>query len=190
MSVIKRSATAAVLAVCAALVMGTVPAEAAPANPFSHCAWDAQGQRGYEPQYTAPTWQARGNYIDAWRAAYGIAHDDAFRLGAYGTTRVDYWGANKDTAGDPVLAPTGWPLPGERQYVLMARVTTGRVWLANRGRWYSANQWFPVGADSGCLTYDSLGQPSPQLQFGINDTNIGDNAGGPWVAVRQWWGWY
>ncbi len=188
----KSRAAAAVLTVSTVLLTGsgTADASSVPVNPISHCGWDAQGKRGYEPKYTAPVWQARGNYIDTWPAPYGIENEDAFRLTASGTTRIDYWGANKDVAGDAGIAPLGWPLPGERQYMLMARVTTGRIWLNDRWRWYNANQWFPVGADSGCLAYDSLGQRSPELQFGINDTNIGDNGGGPSVSVRQWWGWY
>lgn len=158
-------------------------------NPISRCGFDAQGMRDFQPQYVSPSFVARGNYIDSWWARYGILNEDAFRVTATGTTRIDYWGANKDVWGDPVFAGTNWPLPNENQYILMARVTTGRVWLNSRWRWYNANQWFPVGGDSGCFAYESLGQAAPQLQFGINDPNIGDNGGGPWVTVRQWWDW-
>jgi hypothetical protein len=190
-AVLRRRALALLAAVGTALALVTVSAGPASAatNPFSRCGFDARGIRDFQPQYTAPAFQARGNYIDAWWARYGIVNEDAFRLSASGTTRIDHWGANKSVWGDQALASFGWPLPNENQYILMARVTTGRVWLDSRGRWYNANQWFPVGGDSGCLAYDSLGQPAPQLQFGINDTNIGDNGGGPWVTVRQWWGW-
>jgi len=180
---------AALGAVAALMTISTGSAAAAATNPISHCGFDAQGLRGFPAQYTAPAFQARGNYIDTWWARYGILNEDAFRVTASGTTRIDYWGANKDVSGDQALAAFGWPLPNERQYILMARVTTGRVWLNSRWRWYGTNEWFPVGADSGCLAYDSLGQGAPQLQFGINDPNIGDNGGGPWVTVRQWWGW-
>lgn len=176
-------------AVVGLMSVSTGSAAAAPINPMSRCGFDAQGWRDYQPQYTAPAVQARGNFIDTWPARYGIVNEDAFRLLASGTTRIDYWGNNKSVWGDQALASAGWPLPYERQYILMAKVTTGRVWLDSRSRWYYANQWFPVGGDSGCFAYDSLGQGAPQLQFGINDSNIGDNAGGPWVTVKQWWGW-
>jgi hypothetical protein len=176
-------------AVFGLMSVSTGAALAAPINPDSRCGFDAQGFRDFQPQYTAPAFLARGNYVDTWPARYGIVNEDAFRVLASGTTRIDHWGANKDVRGDQALAPLSWPLPNERQYVLMAKVTTGRVWLDSRWRWYGANQWFPVGADSGCFAYDSLGQGAPQLQFGINDPGIGDNGGGPWVTVKQWWGW-
>jgi hypothetical protein len=179
----------AALGISAALLAVSAGSASAVTNPISRCGFDAQGMRDFQPQYTAPAFQARGNYIDTWWAQYGILNEDAFRITASGTTRIDYWGANKGVWGDPVLAPTGWPLPNENQYILMARVTTGRVWLNSRWRWYDANQWFPVGGDSACLAYDSLSRPAPQLQFGINDPGIGDNGGGPSVTVRQWWGW-
>jgi hypothetical protein len=70
-----------------------------------------------------------------------------------------------------------------RQFALIAKVNAGTVY--RNGRSYGANQWFAVGADSGCFSYS--GPANPQLQFGINDPNIGDNGGGPWVRVTQWW---
>lgn len=110
---------------------------------------------------------------------------DALQIAATGYTRIDFWGTNKPVAGEGP-APGGWPLPGEPAYGLIGRVTTGRVWVPGRGS-YRANTWFPIGAGTQCLEYDSQGTTSGDLQLGINDTNIGDNGGGPSVTVQQWW---
>ncbi|MEQ4306229.1 hypothetical protein ABNF97_33415 [Plantactinospora sp. B6F1] len=176
------AAVTAVFTASALAVWPASPASADPAN-LNDCRADAR------PSYVdVNPWQARGNYIDAWRAPYGIQSLDALRITATGTTRIDYWGANKNVQGDSALAPNGWPLPGERQYMLIGRVSTGYVWHDARGRYYEPNQWFPVGGNSGCLGIVVFaGSVAPALQLGINDPNISDNGGGPYVTVRQWW---
>jgi hypothetical protein len=37
------------------------------------------------------------------------------------------------------------------------------------------------------LEYDAEGTSAGDLQLTINDSNLGDNAGGPSVTVEQWW---
>ncbi|WP_341717535.1 hypothetical protein QQG74_27275 [Micromonospora sp. FIMYZ51] len=170
------------LTASALAILPASPASADPAN-LNDCRANSR------PSYVdVSSWQARGNYIDAWQAPYGIESSDALQVSATGSTRVDYWGANKNVEGDSSLAPAGWPLPGERQYMLMGRLTTGYVWHDTRHRYYEPGEWFPVGANSGCLGIVIFaGSGTPKLQFGINDPNIGDNGGGPYVTVRQWW---
>jgi hypothetical protein len=173
-----------VVTILAALALMALPATATATTQASAAAPVDQCAAGAASQYADPAyWQAPGNYIVPWYAKYGIYGGDGFRVYAYGTTRVDFWGANKDVAGDPWIAPNDWPAPGVRQYALIAKVNAGTVYRS--GRSYGPNQWFEVGRDSGCFSYS--GPANPQLQFGINDPNIGDNGGGPWVYVKQWW---
>ena len=52
------------------------------------------------------------------------------------------------------------------------------------------NQWFYVGANSGCLAVnagDSVSGGVVNIDFAINDDNLGDNAAGPLVTIKQWW---
>ncbi|GIJ23143.1 hypothetical protein [Micromonospora lutea] len=176
---------AAVTAALTASALAVLPAAPASADPTNLDACRADSRPSY---VDVNPWQARGNHIDAWPAPYGIESLDALRVSATGTTRIDHWGANKNVQGDTALAPAGWPLPGERQYMLIARVTTGYVWHDARERYYVPNEWFPVGANSGCLGIVVFaGSGTPKLQFSINDSKIGDNGGGPSVTVRQWW---
>ncbi|GIJ26103.1 hypothetical protein Vqi01_12650 [Micromonospora qiuiae] len=180
-----RAALAAATAVVTASALAILPASPASAEPahLNDCRTNARAS-----YVDVNSWLARGNYTDAWRAPYGIRSGDALQISATGTTRIDYWGANKNVEGDPHLAPAGWPLPGERQYMLMGRLTTGYVWHDARNRYYEPEEWFPVGANSGCLGIVRFSvSGTPKLQLGINDPNIGDNGGGPYVTVRQWW---
>ncbi|GIJ26102.1 hypothetical protein Vqi01_12640 [Micromonospora qiuiae] len=185
-SLMKALAAATVALTTSALaVLPASPAAATPAH-VNDCLTNLR------PKYVdVDPWQARGNYFDVWRAPYGLGDGDGLRITATGTTRIDYWGTNKNVEGDPTLAPAGWPLPGERQYMLMARLTSGYVWHHVRNRYYEPEEWFPVGAHSGCLGIRFIDVPggitAPKLQFGINDTNVYDNGGGPFVTVRQWW---
>lgn len=133
----------------------------------------------------SPPWTAWGNFINTWSAPMDLFDGDALQIGAAGYTRIDFWGANKSVAGEGP-APAGWPLPGEPAYGLIGRVTSGRIWVPGRGS-YRANTWFPIGAGTQCLEYDSQGTTSGDLQVMINDTNISDNGGGPSVTVQQWW---
>jgi hypothetical protein len=104
--------------------------------------------------------------------------------------RIDFWGTTKSVNGELPVAPSGagWPAPGERRYMLVAKVSAGSVWLERTGRFYGPGQWFPIGFDSGCFMYHSAGVTNPQLIFSYNDPNLGDNGGGAGVTVKQWWG--
>lgn len=117
-------------------------------------------------------------------------NNDAFRITATGTYTMDYWGTRKDVGGDATTADLGWPLPGFNQFMLIAKVDKGEI-VTSRGRTFAANQWFPVGRDSGCLRYRRTSpitseNPSAFLIFAYNDPNIGDNGGAGSVRVRQW----
>ncbi|MEQ4306230.1 hypothetical protein ABNF97_33420 [Plantactinospora sp. B6F1] len=180
-----RRALAAVTVVLTGSAMVVLPAgPAAAALPdLSSCV------NRVRPSYVdAEPWQARGNYTDAWRAPYGLYHGDVLRIRASGTTRIDYWGATRGVWGDLELAPEGWPMPSGYKYMLVARITEGMIWHDHRNRYFQKNQWFPVGGDSECLGV-VLPDPTkrPKLELGINDTNISDNGGGPYVTVQQWW---
>lgn len=180
-----RAALAAATAVLTASALVILPASPASANTanIDNC------RSNTRPSFTdRHPWQVRGNYIEAWQEPFGIVSFDAVRVTATGTTRIDYWGTNKNVQGDHTLAPGTWPLPSERQYALIGRLTAGYVWHDVRSRYYWANEWFPVGADSGCLAVViPAGAGTPKLEFSINDPNLGDNGGGPFVTVRQWW---
>lgn len=72
------------------------------------------------------------------------------------------------------------------RYALIARVTTGSMWVKKTSRIYGPSSWFPVGTDSDCMLFSSNGDPAPHLVFTFNDNNLGDNGGGAGVVVRQW----
>ena len=136
--------------------------------------------------HTDAPWTAHGNYVNAWSAPSGFYGRDALRIGATGQTRIDFWGAHKSVSGDNDPAGSEFPLPGFNKYMLIGRVDSGRMWLPGLG-WYEANQWFPVGAGTGCLEYNTQGTSQGDLELSINDSNLGDNAGGPTVTIQQWW---
>ncbi|GAB3151185.1 hypothetical protein GCM10027290_39860 [Micromonospora sonneratiae] len=179
-STISAVSTAA-LTITLAVVGGGLPASATE-TALGRC------RRSFAPQFTdqAP-WFAPGNLHTPWAAPAGLETEDALRITAAGTVRIDYWGTTKNIAGELPVAGSGWPAPGEPRYMLIAKVTAGSVWLHANGRSYGAGAWFPVGTDSGCMSYSSAG-PSSQLVFSYNDPNLGDNAGGAAINVKQWWG--
>jgi hypothetical protein len=132
-------------------------------------------------------WPAAGNRHTPWPAPAGLEREDALRVVASGTVSIDWWGSNKSIAGELPVAGAGWPAPGLRRYMLIARVTLGAMWVRSTGRIYGPGEWFPVGTDSGCMLF--LGPDSGgHLVFSFNDPNLGDNGGGAGVSVRQWWG--
>jgi hypothetical protein len=147
------------------------------------------------PNFTDPSaWQARGNYVDTWLQPSGFINGDAIRLTAPADWyRIDYWGNTRPVRGYSWNhSGTDYPLPGEPQYALMARVTRGRAFVNGRG-WYEANQWFKALGDqedwSGmCVLFDGTGETpgAARLQTMFNDPNIGDNGGWANVRVQQW----
>ncbi|MEV4664188.1 hypothetical protein AB0J85_19820 [Micromonospora echinofusca] len=141
------------------------------------------------PQHQDPTaWPAPGSRQTTWSSPISIIHSDAFRVRAQGSIQIDRWGTTKSIAGELPVAPAtgGWPAPGAPRYALIARVTTGSMWVKKTSRDHGPNSWFPVGTDSDCMLYSSNGGPVPQLVFTFNDNNLGDNSGGAGVVVRQW----
>lgn len=151
-------------------------------------------QSGATPNHTdAPSWQARGNYIDTWPQPMNFLNGDAIQLTAPADWyRIDFWGAMKPVRGEVgSSAPPGFPAPGEPKYALLGRVTSGRIFVTGRG-WYEAFSWFKaLGNDSNlpgpCVLYDATGVAAGDLQVGYNDDNVGDNGGGTHVTVKQWW---
>jgi hypothetical protein len=129
-------------------------------------------------------WTALGNFDNTWPGG-ALFDGDALQIASSGQTRIDFWGAHKNCAGEGAAGP-GFPAPGEPAWSLIGRATSGRVWVPGRGS-YPANVWFPVGANSGCLEYDSQGTSRGSLVLTINDDNRGDNAGGCATIVSQWW---
>lgn len=134
----------------------------------------------------SPPWTAHGNFINDWAAPNGFVNGDALQIGATGQTRIDYWGAHKSVSGDNDTADGSFPLPGFNKFMLIGRVTAGRMWVPGQG-YFEKNRWFPVGASTKCLEYNAQGTAPGELQLSINDSNLGDNAGGPNVTVSQWW---
>jgi hypothetical protein len=138
------------------------------------------------PDFVDPNpWTAHGNFVNTWAAPADLLDGDALQISAWGQTRIDFWGAHKNVAGE---GPAGgdFPAPGEPMFALIGQVSTGRIWVPGKGS-YPANAWFPIGAGTGCLEYDAQGTLPGDLKLTINDNNLGDNAGGPSVTVRQWW---
>ncbi|RKN45360.1 hypothetical protein D7223_17265 [Micromonospora endolithica] len=141
------------------------------------------------PQHQDPAaWPAPGSGQTTWTSPISIIHGDAFRIRAQGTVWIDAWGTRKSIAGELPVAPTagGWPAPGAPRYALIARVTSGSMWVKKTSRSHGSSSWFPVGTDSDCMLFSSNGDPAPNLVFTFNDNNLGDNNGGAGVVVRQW----
>jgi hypothetical protein len=127
-------------------------------------------------------WQAHGNRTNPWNSP--LVNGDTIKIRATGSTRIDYWGTNKPVQGEGI-AGAGWPAPDAPRYALIGFVSWGRIWVPGRG-WYERNVRFPVGAETMCLEY-SKPTGTGELLLQNNDTNLGDNGGGPMVTVRQWW---
>ncbi|GIH02251.1 hypothetical protein Rhe02_03180 [Rhizocola hellebori] len=134
---------------------------------------------------------AAGNALTTFTPPAFMLNNDAFRITASGSITVDLWRTSKSVGGDPVPAGAGFPIPGARKYMLIARVNKGWFMTAT-GAIYPAGRWFPVGFDSGCLKYSrqspvTPADPSAFLTFSYNDDNIADNGGAGNVLVRQWY---
>lgn len=105
--------------------------------------------------------------------------------------RIDYWGTQKAVRGDSTLARVPFPAPGVRQYALLARVTTGRVYVADQG-WSEANQWFRALGElstvqGACALYEGANGAPGDIELSFNDSNVSDNGGWANVTIRQWW---
>ena len=74
---------------------------------------------------------------------------------------IDYWGHQYSTRGQiGSSALSNYPAPGRPIYALLARVTTGRAFVA--GGWYEAGVWFQaLGGQQDwngpCIFYDATG---------------------------------
>jgi hypothetical protein len=151
-------------------------------------------REGYGSYPEPPTWQARGNYIDRWPQPWDFQHNDVIRITAPNDLyRIDHWGTQKPVRGDfgvSGLARVPFPAPGLPRYALLARVTTGRIYVADQG-WFESNQWFRALGESStaegqCSMYDAYNTVPGELEVGFNDSNLSDNAGWANVTVRQW----
>lgn len=145
---------------------------------------------GAPTSFTSGSFAAGGNNFTPFDPPAQMFNNDAFRITATGSIAINYWGTQKDVGGDPTPADLNWPLPGANQYMLIAKVDKGEV-ITDRGRRFTANQWFPVGRDSRCFRYARTSpitaeNPSAFLTLSFNDPNIGDNGGHGNVVVRQW----
>jgi len=145
---------------------------------------------GVAASFTSGTFAAGGNNFTPFDPPAQMFNNDAFRITAFGSIAINYWGTMKDVGGDPTPADLSWPLPGNNQYMLIAKVDKGEI-VTTTGRRFTANQWFPVGRDSGCFRYVrtspiTFENPSAHIILSFNDPNIGDNGGFGNVTVRQW----
>ncbi len=169
------------------LVSHPMPARADLAQAWADCAannWTTNPPRHYdmgdESSFPLTVDGARGL---VWSSAVGMSNFHVIRIGAIGKTRIDYWGTQKPVRGEGSVAD-GFPLFDAPMYSLIARVDD-----PNKGEFVTPvgirNSWFPVGEDSGCIVYQ--GSPGNAIVLQINDSNLDDNAGGPWVSFGQWW---
>jgi hypothetical protein len=126
----------------------------------------------------------------------GFVAGDLLRFRAVGSVQIQpVFGAWKGADGDPVDAPSlgGWPAPGVRQYAMLMRITDGQVRFESTGSVPDSRsidgtmvhwRWYAAGADSGCLRVLT---PPSDIEFMMNEPNIGDNSGHWAVTLRQWW---
>ncbi|GIH03689.1 hypothetical protein Rhe02_17560 [Rhizocola hellebori] len=145
---------------------------------------------GAATSFTSPSFAAGGNNNTPFDLPAQMFNNDAFRITATGSIAINYLGTQKDVGGDPTPAPADWPLRGQNQYMLIAKVDRGAV-ITDRGRRFGTNEWFPVGRNSGCFRYVrptpvSDDDPTAVLIFSYNDPNISDNGGFGNIVVRQW----
>jgi hypothetical protein len=125
---------------------------------------------------------------DVYPTSYIVEHD-TFRIVPTPAAiwyKIDVWGTTKSIGGETPVAPSGWPLPGARRYMLIGRVNQGTIWAQNTGTTFVANQWFPVGVDSGCLLYHGPTNGT-RITLSVNDPDLWDNWGSPEIWIRQWW---
>jgi hypothetical protein len=110
-----------------------------------------------------------------------MSNFDVIRITAIGKTRIDYVITQKPARGGGSGA-NGFPLSGARMYSLIAKVSDPKGEFSTPGG--MRNSWFPIGEDSGCIVYQ--GPPGNTIDLQINDSNLDDNAGGPWGTFGQW----
>lgn len=151
------------------------------------CHWSAPPTGGDDAPWLTPA-----NAISRWTAPDGLLHGDVIRItGPEGTYRI-HPATSKPVRGDRTLANGGnFLAPGIQHYALLARVTTGRVFVRGQG-WFEANQWFRALGESGsepggCVLYDALGAAPGALELAFNDDSLYDNSGGATIRIRQWW---
>ncbi|PCC72663.1 hypothetical protein SAMN02745121_01778 [Nannocystis exedens] len=145
------------------------------------------------PNFTDPSsWQARANYVDSWAQPQDFLGGDRVMFTApQEQYTIDYWGHQYSTRGHiGSSALSDYPAPGRPIYALLARVTTGRAFVA--GGWYEAGVWFQaLGSQQDwngpCIFYDATGVTPGALETRFNDPNISDNSGAANVKIRQWW---
>lgn len=144
------------------------------------------------PSFVDPApWVARGNFVDSWAQPQNLLHGDRLQITAPADWYTfDYWGHTHPVRGYSwENANQDYPAPGRSRLSLLARVTTGRAFVA--GMWYEAGQWFhALGSqedwDGPCIFYDATGVVAGDLQTMFNDGNIFDNSGGANLTVKQW----
>jgi hypothetical protein len=187
MTIVRKALTGLVMLVVSA---GVTLLPAAPAYAVDDFTALNNCTNGAPASFNSGTFAAGGNNFTRFDPPNEMFNNDAFRITAFGTVAINYWGTRKDVAGDSTPADSNWPLPGQNQYMLIAKVDKGEV-ITNRGRRFLPNQWFPVGRDSGCFRYVrttpiTQQDPSAFITLSINDPNIGDNGGYANVNVLQW----
>lgn len=165
----------------------TSPPVAACATPSS--SWPQFSPQRFRAAGNSNTFWHSTNSHSFWPGAGGFLSGDLLHFTASGTTQIATWGAHKGPNGDVNdLAPDNgrWPLPNAPKYGLLMRIRSGSAaGLSGRltGRTIQPWTWFYIGSHSGCLI---VKEPSPDIEFLINDDNIGDNNDGPEVIAQQW----
>ncbi|MFO1336989.1 MAG: hypothetical protein U1F53_01930 [Burkholderiaceae bacterium] len=153
-----------------------------------------EANRDWQFEDSAP-WPMRANYIERWAQPMDLLGGDVLLLKGGSTDKYwsSYWGNEKSFIGDGhIVARPPFPAPGQPQYSLLARVTTGRIYASRMG-WYEANQWFHPGYEVGadhrreCWFYDTRRASPGELEFRVNDPELSDNNGGGPLSIRQWW---
>jgi hypothetical protein len=146
--------------------------------------------RGAAASFAAAPFTAAGNASTSWTSPFQLLSGDVLRVTASGSTRIDFWGTNKPSSGDPALAPfpvpgstESWPMSGAHKYALVGKTIGGTF----SGGFYTNGSAVEVGYDSGCFVYHASGYTSSgEIYFLNNDTRLDDNGGGPTVVVRQY----
>ncbi len=138
-------------------------------------------------------WQARGNYIDTWGEPAGLFNNDVMKFTAPADRyRIDYWGHEYPVRGYPWSSATsGFPRPGLPPYAMLARITSGRVFVYGRG-WFEPYNWFQALGDDyaypgACILYEESNGLPADIQVSYNDPVLSDNGGWANVRIKQWW---
>ena len=141
---------------------------------------------------TSSAFVAQANVVSRWnQPSSDFIGGDRIRFTAPADWYTyDYWGHTWPVRGYSFSsAAPGYPAPGRPILSLLARVTTGRIFVASN--WYEAGQWFQAlggqeDFNGPCAFYDSTGVTRGEVETMFNDTNISDNSGGTTVTIQQW----